>query len=325
MAGKRKDELFEVRVPASTSNLGAGFDCFGLALQLYLTARARPVPGSDVPCQVHISGVGNSASLPTDKTNLIYRSMAFAAEQERLELPPVEIVVRSEIPNASGLGSSGAAVVAGIKLCSLLTKHKLSNDKLLAYATHLEGHPDNVAPSLYGGFVVSAVAAGGEVFTTKSAWPARIKILAITPQLQLETSVARAALPRMVKRADAIHNLQRTALFTTALARRRYDLIWEAMSDRLHQPQRESLVPGLSEVLALPQVPGLLGLALSGAGPSVIALVTGDTKKIGKMIARCFQPYKIKTTTRELQVDNAGCRSAVLWLAGKRQLRQSLQ
>ena len=325
MAGKRKEELFEVRVPGSTSNLGAGFDCFGLALQLYLTARVRVVPGADEPCRVQNSGVGNSASLPTDKTNLIYRSMAFVARQEGLQLPPVELAVRSEIPNKSGLGSSGAAVVAGIKLCSLVTNCKLPAEKILAYATKLEGHPDNVAPSLYGGFVVSAVAAGGEVSMIKSAWPARIKILVITPHSQLETSVARAALPRMVRRADAIHNLQRTALFTTALAQRRYDLIWEAMHDRLHQPQRESLVPGLKEVLALPRVPGLLGIALSGAGPSVIALVTGEAKKIARMIAGCFHAQGIKTTVRELEVDKSGCRSALLRLSGKRQSRKSLQ
>src|SRR5215510_10196958 len=134
MAVKRKEELFEVRVPGSTSNLGAGFDCFGLALQLYLTTRARVVPGADVPCLVQNSGVGSSASLPTDKTNLIYRSMAFVAKQERLELPPVEIAMRSEIPNASGLGSSGAAVVTGIKLCFLLANHTLADENLLQYA-----------------------------------------------------------------------------------------------------------------------------------------------------------------------------------------------
>jgi homoserine kinase len=325
MAGKRKDELFEVRVPGSTSNLGAGFDCFGLALKLYLTMRARVVPGANVPCRVQTTGPGNGPALPTDKSNLIYQSMAFAAKQEHLDLPPVEIVVRNEIPSASGLGSSGAAIIAGIKLCSLVTNHKLSNEKILAYATELEGHPDNVAPSLYGGFVVSAVTPGGQVVSIKSAWPARIKILAITPQLQLETRVARAALPPRVNRVDAVHNLQRTALFTTALAQRRYDLIWEGMNDRLHQTQRESLVPGLKEVLALPRVPGLLGVALSGAGPSIIALVDGEGKKLARRIASCFHTHKIKTTTRELEVDNVGCRSARLSLNGPPRSRKSLQ
>jgi homoserine kinase len=309
MVAKRNEDLFEVRVPASTSNLGAGFDCFGLALKLYLTIRARVVPTAKVRCRVHTTGVGNSASLSSDGTNLIYRSMVFAAKKERIDLPPVEIDVRNEIPLASGLGSSAAAIVGGIKLCGLLATHKLSDERILAYATKLEGHPDNVGPSLYGGFVVSAVTQNGDVLSLKSNWPSRIKILVVTPDLQLETDTARAALPRTVKRTDAVHNLQRTALFSTALAQHRYDLIWEAMRDRLHQPQREALVPGLSEVLALPRMPGLLGVALSGAGPSVVALVDGEVKKIGRKMASCFQARRIKTTVRELSVDNEGCQS----------------
>jgi homoserine kinase len=308
MAGKTKPRWVEVRVPASTSNLGAGFDCFGLALQLYLTIRARVVKSADVRCRVRTRGIGQSASLPAGEKNLIYQAMAFAAKGEGFELPSVEIEVRNEIPLGSGLGSSAAAIVGGIKLAGLLTGHKLPNEEILAYSTRMEGHPDNVAPSLFGGFVVSAVTENGEVLSVKSPWPRRIKVLAVTPQFQLETKIARAALPRMMQRADAVHNLQRVALFTTALAQRRYDLIWEAMGDRLHQPQRESLIPGLADVLALPKMSGLLGIALSGAGPSVIALVDASAPNIGRKIAACFHAHKIRARSRELTVDHDGLR-----------------
>ena len=135
-----------------------------------------------------------------------------------------------------------------------------------------------------------------------------IRVVVVSPHSQLPTHVARAALPRTVSRQDAVYNLQRTTLFTAALAQQRYELLWEAMHDRLHQPQRESLVPGLAEALALPRMQGLLGLALSGAGPSIVALVDDNEEAIGARIASCFQTHAIESTVRILDVDNEGCR-----------------
>jgi homoserine kinase len=147
------------------------------------------------------------------------------------------------------------------------------------------------------------------VLSTKFEWPAQIRVVVVSPHSQLPTHVARAALPRTVTRVDAVHNLQRSALFTAALAQQRYDLLWEAMRDRLHQPHRESLVPGLAEALALPRMPGLLGIALSGAGPSIVALVDDNDQEIGARIANCFDARNIDSTIRTLGVDNEGCRS----------------
>jgi homoserine kinase len=142
------------------------------------------------------------------------------------------------------------------------------------------------------------------VLAAKFAWPEKIRVVVVSPHAQLPTHVARAALPRTVSRVDAVHNLQRTALFAAAIAQERYDMLWEAMRDRLHQPQRESLVPGLAEALALPRMPGLLGVALSGAGPSILALVESNEKEIGERIAGCF---RVGSTIRTLEVDNDGC------------------
>jgi len=297
----------EIRIPASTSNLGPGFDCFGLALKMYLTVRAEARPNATEPCRVTTTGAKENEALPRNASNLIYRAMTFAARREGVLLPPVELEVHNEIPLASGLGSSGAGIVAGIKLSALLTGHELTDQTILNYATEFEGHPDNVAASLYGGFVISCLRNDRTVIATKFVWPSQLRVVVVSPHSQLPTHVARAALPRMVSRANAVHNLQRTALFTAALAQQKYDLLGEAMCDQLHQPQRESLVPGLAEALVLPKMDGLLGIALSGAGPSILALVTDHADEIGARLANCFTAHKIESTIRLLDVDNDGC------------------
>jgi len=299
---------FEVRVPASTSNLGPGFDCFGLALKLYLTVRATAVPDASEPCRVTTTGAKENEALPRNSVNLIYRAMSFAARREGVLLPCVELTAHNDIPLASGLGSSAAAIVAGIKLSALLTGISISDQTILNYATEFEGHPDNVAASIYGGFLASCIRSDGTVLSTRFEWPAHIRVVVVSPHSQLPTHVARAALPRTVTRKDAVHNLQRTAIFTAAIAQQHYDLLWEAMRDRLHQPHRESLVPGLAEALALPRTEGLLGIALSGAGPSIVALVNDNEEEIGARIAKCFEAHNIDSTVRTLDVDNEGCR-----------------
>jgi len=302
-----RPKYFEVRLPASSSNLGPGFDCFGLALKLYLTIRATPLAKSNVACRVRTTGAHENATLPRNATNLIYRAMSFAAKRESLILPPIDLAVHNEIPLASGLGSSAAAIVGGIKLCALLCEHEIPDRTVQNYATEFEGHPDNVGASLYGGFVTSCVGDDWNVRSVKFDWPNEVRIVIVSPQSQLATHVARAALPRMMSRNDAVFNLQRTSLFTAALAKKKYNLFREAMRDRLHQPRRESLIPGLAEALRLPEQAGLLGVALSGAGPSIIALVEGHEKEIGESIAGCFSAKKIRSTVRVLEADNEGC------------------
>jgi len=299
---------FEVRIPASTANLGPGFDCFGLALKLYLTVRATAMPGASEPCCVTTTGAKENEVLPRNSVNLIYRAMAFVARREGTVLPPVDLVVHNEIPLASGLGSSAAAIVAGIKLAGLITGQELPDRVIQNYATEFEGHPDNVAPALFGGFSANCIRDDGTVVSARFDWPSQIRLIVVSPHSQLPTHVARAALPRTVSRVDAVYNLQRTSLFTAALAQQRYDLLWEAMRDRLHQSQRESLVPGLAEALALPPMPGLLGIALSGAGPSLVALVDDNEEEIGARVAGCFRAHEIESTVRIIEADNEGCR-----------------
>ena len=298
----------EVCLPASSSNLGAGFDCFGVALNLYLTIRASVNP-SVQQCKVRTTGARENAALPKGPTNLIYRAMLFAASRERLQLPPVELSVHNEIPLASGLGSSAAAIVGGIKLAGLLCGKDLPSSQIQNLATEFEGHPDNAGATLYGGFVISSRKDVDHVVSIKHEWSNDIRFVVVSPHSQVSTQAARALIPRSISRSDAVFNLQRTALFASAVQNRRYDLLWEGMRDRLHQSHRASLVPGIKEALAIEQRKGLLGIALSGAGPSIIALVNEDAGTIGKQIAECFKKHKVQSTVRELEADNEGCRT----------------
>src|SRR6266511_377827 len=302
----------EVRVPASTSNLGSGFDCCGLALNLYLSVRATVTDTAREVCEISFAGEarGNKTA-PLNQENLIYRAMRFVAEREGIRLAPLRLNVRNDIPFASGLGSSGAAIVAGIALCSALFDLELTNEKILRYGTELEGHADNVAATVLGGLVINCIKEDRSVIAAKRSWPATVKLIAVTPHVSVETKHARQILSARVSRGDAVFNLQRVALFGAALEKRDYDLLWEAMQDRLHQERRAGLVPGLADALAIPRVPGLLGIALSGSGPTVIALATEHFREISDLIAGCFHENGLATTVRLLEVDHLGLRTSM--------------
>ncbi|MGA8223997.1 MAG: homoserine kinase [Candidatus Acidiferrales bacterium] len=304
---KPRQSTFEVRVPASTANLGAGFDCFGLALQLYLAVRATVLSGSGNRSQVRSRGAkGSSLLARVPEENLIFRAMKYAAEGESFSLPPVRLAVHNAIPVAAGLGSSAAAVVAGVALAFAVAGRTPSTASGLRYATELEGHADNAAAAFLGGLVVTAARADGTVLVVRKAWPKEIRIVAVTPDLALETKKARAVLPSRVSREDAVYNLQRSALLIAALEEKRFDLLWDAMHDRLHQSCRGPLIPGLAGILQMPRAPGLLGIALSGSGPSVIALATDHFDEIGESIAGQFERHRLAVTIRCLDVSPDG-------------------
>jgi homoserine kinase len=298
---------FEVRVPASTANLGAGFDCLGLALEMYLSVRATVLSSPGARTHARSRGVRGTAELPRDpEQNLIFRAMRSTAQHEGFELPRVRIAVQNQIPVAGGLGSSAAATVAGVALGFSAAGRPISKDAVLRYATEMEGHPDNVAAALIGGLVVTFTRGDGTVAAVRKRWPKVIRLIVVTPNIKLETKKSRGVLPQTLSRADAVHNIQRTALFVAAVEERRYELLWDAMQDRIHQGARQALIPGLAEALSLPRMPGLLGIALSGAGPSVLALATERYDEIGKAIARCFEKHDLAPTTRILEAAQEG-------------------
>lgn len=302
-----RQRSFEVRVPASTANLGAGFDCLGLALELYLAARATVQIGPESRTHVRTRGVKGSASLPkSPEHNLILRAMRYAAEKDGFELPTVRLAVKNEIPMAGGLGSSAAATIAGITLAYAISGRPIPREHVLQFAKEVEGHADNAGAALLGGLVVTYTDPDAGVGSLRLSWPKMIRVVAVTPAFELSTRKSRAALPAAIPRDDAVQNLQRSALFIAAIESRRYELIWDAMQDRLHQHYRQKLVPGLAAILAMPQIPGLLGLALSGAGPSVVALATASFDEIGKAIAARFEHAGLSSTIRFLEVAQDG-------------------
>jgi homoserine kinase len=301
---------FEVRVPASTANMGASFDCLGLALEMYLNVRATLVSKPEGRTLARSRGVRGTSELPkSPEENLIFRAMRHAAEREGFPLPRMRLAVTNEIPVAGGLGSSAAATVAGIALAFAVTNRAIPKETALRYATEMEGHSDNVAAALLGGLVVTFTRSDGSVAAVRKDWPKVIRLVIVTPNVKLETKRSRAVLPATVSRADAVFNLQRSALFVAALEERRYDLLWDAMQDRVHQAARQPLIPGLGEVLALPRTPGVLGIALSGAGPSVIALATARYNEIGKAMARCFEKHNLSPTVHVLEAAQEGLTS----------------
>jgi homoserine kinase len=298
---------FEVRVPASTANLGAGFDCLGLALELFLKVRATVLSKPGARALARSSGVRGSSQFPSaPEENLIFRAMRHTADGEGFELPPLRLAVQNQIPVAGGLGSSAAATAAGVALAFAIGGRPARREFMLKYAAVIEGHTDNVAASIFGGLVVTLPLWDGTIAGVHKRWPKMIRVIAVTPTLELATKKSRAVLPDSVPLADAVHNLQRSALFVAAIEERRYELLWDAMQDRLHQPHRQRLIPGLAEVLSMPRMPGLLGLALSGAGPSVVALATDRYEEISKAIASRFEQHGLACSVRKLEAAQEG-------------------
>lgn len=298
-----KPERIEIRVPASSANLGAGFDCFGLALDLHLTLRATVLADPAARVQIRSRGETGSNQLPRNPgDNLIFKAMRYAAKREHIDLPRIHIAAHNAIPLAAGLGSSAAAIVGGVRLGFALGGRELAADRALRYATEIEGHADNVSAALLGGLTVTCLRADGNVAVVKKRWPEEIRAVVVTPNFALETAKARAVLPKQVDRNDAVYNLQRSALLVAAIDEGRYDLIWDALCDKLHQPYRSHLIPGLAEILDMPRSTGLLGIALSGAGPSVIAFANDRVEEIGRSIAVEFERHGLTATIRCLAV-----------------------
>jgi homoserine kinase len=196
-------------------------------------------------------------------------------------------------------------------LSSLICGEKLSPETVLRYALEMEGHADNVAAAYHGGWVVSCVKPDGAVLAVKRHWPEELRVVVVSPDALLKTTETRSALSTTVERSDAVHNLQRVALFGAAVEGGAYDLLWDAMQDRMHQPFRQTLVPGLAEALATERQPGLVGVALSGSGPSVMALASDHLTEIGEAIANSFRSQGMPATVRLLEVDREGCKAGV--------------
>ena len=300
----------EITIPASTSNLGASFDACGLALALYLKVTVEERPGG---FEVLPSGEGED-QVPRDESNLILRVARSVGDLRGKKIEGARLSVRSEIPLARGLGSSSAAIIAGLSVYEALTGDRLREEELFSYALRFEDHGDNLAPSLLGGLVVACVVEragqGRSLVTVKRAWPVEVKIVLCVPEFELDTKQMRGVLPREVTLTDAVFNVQRAALLQALISERRFDLFSEALRDRLHQPHRIPLGPGLAEVLRMNDEtsdhPGLLGVAMSGAGSTMIAFVTENFSEIAGEMSKRLAASGVRSRTIEAEVDNRG-------------------
>lgn len=293
-----------VRVPASTSNLGPGFDSLGCALDLCLDVRVEPAPNG---FRVQASGV-DSQKVPGDQDNLILRALLRVASRRGRTIEPLTLVADNEIPVASGLGSSAAAIVAGISCYEVVSGERLTPDEIMDYAWEFEPHSDNLAAALFGGLTIPVTTGGSRAAFLKLEVAPGITPVVVTPDLEVSTRTAREVLPDSYSRNDVVFNIQRTAQLVGALVAGQWAFLAEAMKDRVHQPYRASLVPGLEQVLAL-RAEGLYGLALSGAGPSVLALVDpARADEIGIRVADVFRTHGLSSRVRILKFDTGGRR-----------------
>jgi len=256
-------------------------------------------------------GEGSGSLRDVTEDNLIFRAMRYAADAEEIDLRPARILVQNDIPLARGLGSSGAAIIAGLSVFEAVSGIFLPPGKLLAYATQIEGHSDNVSAALLGSFVVSCLTADGGVVAQRLEWPDTIRAVVVIPDLKVRTEQARAVLPDQVAYRDVVFNIQRSSLMVAAIGSGRLDSMREAMRDRLHQPYRAELVPGLARILEMDGqelicAPGYLGIALSGSGPTVIALATGDFDRIAGLIESGFRETGVECRHIILPIDVDG-------------------
>lgn len=286
-----------VKVPASTANLGPGFDALGMALSLYAWIEMK---ASD---ETRIRLFGDQLSgVPDGKANLIYQVAQRLFDEAGVRVPELEIGMYSDIPLTRGLGSSASAIVGALVAANGVIGEPLSRDDLFQLATRMENHPDNAGASLFGG-IVSAVWDGRQATGIKLDPPERLTLLVAVPEFHLSTEKARHLLPESVSRKDAVFNVGHASLLTAALATGRLELIGEAMQDRLHQPYRKALVPGMDKILREARDHGALGVALSGAGPAMIAFVDRESKDKDRLESFMLETFR-----------EAGVVAGTLWL-----------
>ena len=259
---------FVVRAPASTANFGSAFDAVGMGLDLWLELRVEPADAN----RFQISGEGENEISGPANANLVFRAAYVGAANLRQTLPPLRISAANQIPLARGLGSSAAACAAGLLIANRVLGRERDIEDMVADATRIEGHPDNVAPALMGGACLAVMSEEGRPVARQLDFPSDLDCIAFAPDEQVPTSEARAALPGHVPLGDASFNVARTALLIRTFMTHHWADLALATEDRLHQPYRAELVPGLAPLTRAAKDAGAYTAFLSGAGPTIIAM-----------------------------------------------------
>ncbi|MDR1497985.1 MAG: homoserine kinase [Puniceicoccales bacterium] len=307
-----------IRVPATSANLGAGFDCIGVALDLWNTFELHLVKGQRAEVVVESHGEA-AAQLPKDHTNTIARVL-FEELGETLGQAapgPLRIVCRNAVPCGSGLGSSSTAVIAGLVFAHALARRELTPENadslkraVLARAVEIEGHGDNVAPALLGGLVVVTRSANGRLLTHPVAMK-RVRVVVCVPEFAFLTSKSRAVLPPALPRTDAIYNIAHAVLTIEALRTGDFSLLAKVLDDRMHEPYRVPAIPGATEARQAALDNGAAASCLSGAGPGILAFTENAHERVGKAMQRCFADAGLRARYWVLDTNDSGAEIAL--------------
>jgi homoserine kinase len=314
-----------VLTPATSANLGPGFDTLGLALQLYNRFDVEVVEGDPLTPHIDVHGsLGSGLSKGSD--NLFFQAFALLFQRKQVALPAVKIRMSISIPPGCGLGSSATAVVGGLVAANELLRIKglaVEKEELLAPAVEAEAgnHPDNVAPALMGGLVATTTV-DGEIRAVKTRFPDSIKAIIFTPAFPMDTVTGRKLLPANYSRDDVTFNTGRVALFLTALQTGHYELIGEAMQDRLHQPYRQALFPAMPDIIQAALDAGAHGASLSGGGSSLIALASSNHQAILRAMQETARSLGVDGSGMILRADQVGARVLTTSRSRKRKVRE---
>lgn len=303
-----------VKVPASTSNLGPGFDCIGMALPIYntITIEETVLPGTGIEINVLNDNETSDELLmehmPMDENSIIYKAVELLYNSIGQTPSELKITVQSQIPIARGLGSSASVIVGGLLAANELLGHPADEVALLSIATEVEGHPDNVTPSIVGGLVLTSLEDDGSVVYRKLDWPEEWQITVCIPDYELSTEISRSVLPNEVPLQDAVFNAKRMGMFIQAINTKDAELMKMALQDKLHQPYRMKLVPGLDKIMDnLKHEENVLGCVLSGAGPAIVVISQkNNLEKIKSIIKDTWEEMNVKVNIMTLPVETRG-------------------
>ncbi|MBR2215663.1 MAG: homoserine kinase [Selenomonadaceae bacterium] len=308
------ERSIRIRVPGTSANCGPGFDSLGLACTVYneLTLSLTHEPRLDIK----VTGEG-AADIPVDERNMVWRSVQYLLEQAQEEDHFQGCIMRMEnhIPLSRGLGSSAAAIVAGLRAANVLIDNRFNRREIMQFATELEGHPDNVGPAIFGGFTVSIVN-NGKVDTCSFLPKVKLKLVAAVPDFPLDTKLARQALPEVIPFKDAVFNVGHASMLVAALCRGNERYLRHSLTDAMHQNYRAKLIPGLQEVFRMARYAGALGAVISGAGPTIRAFVLERDQcasAVADAMVAGFAQNGVKANALVLDVDTKGAHIVNEW------------
>lgn len=292
--------MIRVRVPASSANMGAGFDTLGVAVGLHSRLEVEEIPEG-----LEIVTVNAKGYVPRDESNLIFRAMRHVFDTVGYEMKGLKIKQDSSIPMTRGLGSSSACIIGGMLAANVISGRKLKYSEILDLATEMEGHPDNAAAALYGGFCVS-MREGEKVYTRSTKLNEKIKFAVMIPDYFVATRKSRGVLPENVLLKDAVFNISRSVCFASALINGDMETLRTAVQDRLHQQYRKSYIDGFDEIMEKTYSLGSNATYLSGSGPTIVSILDKNYFEFNRGMQQFFRDNAHEWTCMVLSADNVG-------------------